>query len=245
MRRRLQLAPDPHRVRDRAAGGVCSPLQIPVAVADLPEVGMNLQDHANVWLRLRTRRAGHALGRAHGGEHGPVRGRTGPLTSNAAETGGFARTADHLSAPDLQFHFFPGPYEEDGPATAHGFGAARVPAHAAQQRIRAACPHRSAEQAVHPARLLLGPGDMDTMVDGVRAALGDLPPGAAGPALQRAHRRARRRRRREHPRLHPRCHPDPLPPGGHLPDGHAARRRWWTPSCECTGRRACAWWTAR
>jgi choline dehydrogenase len=41
---------------------------------------------------------------------------TGPFTSNIAEVGGFARTSDELSAPDLQLHAIPGILSEDPPS---------------------------------------------------------------------------------------------------------------------------------
>ena len=142
-------------------------LQIPV-VAELPGVGMNLQDHANVWLRWNTDEPVTLWGALTEENMALFEAGTGPLTSNAAETGGFARSADHLSAPDLQFHFFPGPYEEDGPATAHGFAAA----------VCLLTP-RSSGYVLHARTDPLNkpfirhdyysdPGDMDTMVAGVR-----------------------------------------------------------------------------
>ena len=97
-------------------------LQIPL-VSELPGVGRNLQDHANVWLRWDTDEPVTLWGALNEENMALFEAGTGPLTSNAAETGGFARTDPSLSAPDVQFHFFPGPYEEDGPATAHGFAA--------------------------------------------------------------------------------------------------------------------------
>ena len=129
---------------------------------------MNLQDHANVWLRWNTDEPVTLWGALTEENMALFEAGTGPLTSNAAETGGFARTADHLSAPDLQFHFFPGPYEEDGPATAHGFAAA----------VCLLTP-RSSGYVLHARTDPLNkpfirhdyysdPADMDTMVKGVR-----------------------------------------------------------------------------
>ncbi|MDX6641510.1 MAG: choline dehydrogenase, partial [Solirubrobacteraceae bacterium] len=97
-------------------------LQIPI-VAELPGVGMNLQEHANVWLRWDTDEPVTLFGALTEENMALFEQGTGPLTSNAAETGGFARTSADLAAPDMQFHMFPGPFEEDGPASAHGFAA--------------------------------------------------------------------------------------------------------------------------
>ena len=40
---------------------------------------------------------------------------TGPLTSNVAESGAFARTSADLDAPDLQLHAIPAVLSEDPP----------------------------------------------------------------------------------------------------------------------------------
>ena len=40
--------------------------------------------------------------------------RSGPLTSNVAEAGGFTRTMPSLPAPDLQWHVLPAPYQRQG-----------------------------------------------------------------------------------------------------------------------------------
>jgi len=40
---------------------------------------------------------------------------TGPLTSNVAQSGGFVRSSDDLSAPDLQIHAIPALLSEDPP----------------------------------------------------------------------------------------------------------------------------------
>ena len=77
---------------------------------DQPHVGENLIDHAksrstwendepvsllNATTPERARRAFESA-------------QTGPLTSNAAESGGFIRTRAELEAPDVQFHLFAG-----------------------------------------------------------------------------------------------------------------------------------------
>ena len=82
---------------------------IPVAV-DLPGVGKNLQDH--VFAPLGYRDPGGLCA-----DVSPVNlmrwwgryalSRSGPLSSNTAETGGFVRTGASLSRPDIQFHFMP------------------------------------------------------------------------------------------------------------------------------------------
>ncbi|MBA2629773.1 MAG: GMC family oxidoreductase N-terminal domain-containing protein, partial [Thermoleophilaceae bacterium] len=98
-------------------------LQIP-QVVELTGVGMNLQDHANVWLRWETEEPVSLWGALTEENMALFGAGSGPLTSNGAETGGFARSSDALQAPDLQFHFFVGPFEEDGPSQGHGLAAA-------------------------------------------------------------------------------------------------------------------------
>ena len=101
-------------------------LQIPV-VADLPEVGQNLQDHPAagvawahdepVSLLTALTEESLALFTAEG---------RGPLTSNVAEAGGFIRTRADLPAPDIQYHAAPALYVDEGLTAVfeHGFGVA-------------------------------------------------------------------------------------------------------------------------
>jgi choline dehydrogenase len=98
-------------------------LQIEV-VAELPAVGLNLHDHPNagavygiadeVSLFGALNEANLALFEGEG---------RGPLTSNVAEAGGFARTREGLPAPDIQFHFAPARFQTEGlvPGDGHGF----------------------------------------------------------------------------------------------------------------------------
>lgn len=86
----------------------------------LPEVGRNLQDHVQVWAQWRSE-APVSLADAMSPEK--VEGNliefetkgTGPLTSNVAQSGGFARTSDDLDAPDIQIHAIPALLSEDPP----------------------------------------------------------------------------------------------------------------------------------
>jgi choline dehydrogenase len=89
-------------------------------ILDQPAVGRNLQDHVNVWALWRSREpvslatamAPESIDAnvAAFEEHG-----TGPLTSNVAEAGAFARTSGDLSEPDLQLHAIPALLTEDPP----------------------------------------------------------------------------------------------------------------------------------
>jgi choline dehydrogenase len=97
-------------------------LQVPV-VAEVPGVGLALQDHPSMgatWtceepvsLKDALCDENLALWMAGGG----------PLSSNVAECGGFLRTREELTAPDVQFHMVSAMYEQEGlvPPPAHGF----------------------------------------------------------------------------------------------------------------------------
>ncbi len=83
--------------------------------ADSPGVGANLSDHPIVTAMWHTPKDTGLWEQA-----GPVNLarwkylRSGPLTSNIAEAGGFTRTMPSLPAPDLQWHVLPGPYQRQG-----------------------------------------------------------------------------------------------------------------------------------
>ena len=84
-------------------------------IADNPAVGANLIDHPSVpvlWATPGVRGLWESTGNA-----GFARWRVthkGPLTSNIAESGGFARSDPRLTAPDLQWHVLPVGYREQG-----------------------------------------------------------------------------------------------------------------------------------
>ena len=87
---------------------------IPVAV-DSPGVGANLSDHPVVTAMW------HTPGTKALWEESTPRNlarwrlrHSGPLTSNIAEAGGFSRSRPSLSAPDLQWHALPSPYQRQG-----------------------------------------------------------------------------------------------------------------------------------
>jgi choline dehydrogenase-like flavoprotein len=89
-------------------------LNIPV-LCDLPGVGANLQDHPAVAVAFECNQP-VSLASA---ETLPnllryMSFKTGPLTSNVGEGGGFVKTSSSLDAPDLQYHFAPGYFIEHG-----------------------------------------------------------------------------------------------------------------------------------
>jgi choline dehydrogenase-like flavoprotein len=84
-------------------------------IADNPAVGANLMDHPMVpvlWSTPRVKGLWESTGNA-----GIARWRLthkGPLTSNIAEAGGFARSDPRLAAPDLQWQVLPAGFKEQG-----------------------------------------------------------------------------------------------------------------------------------
>jgi choline dehydrogenase len=84
-------------------------------IADNPAVGANLMDHPMVpvlWSTPRVRGLWESTGNA-----GIARWRLthkGPLTSNIAEAGGFARSDPRLPAPDLEWQVLPAGFKEQG-----------------------------------------------------------------------------------------------------------------------------------
>jgi len=97
-------------------------LQIPV-VADLPGVGQNLQDHLAVGLNYSCTQPISLINAES------IRNtlryllfKSGPLTSNIAEAGGFVQTRPGLLVPDLQFHFAPVYFVDHGLTLPKGHG---------------------------------------------------------------------------------------------------------------------------
>ena len=147
-------------------------LQIPV-VAECPEIGANLQDHPSagcVWL---TDREDSLLGALNDENLGRFQQGEGPLTSNAAEVGGFMRTRDGLAAPDVQFHFVPSLFVAEGlvPADVHGLSlAACVLKPRSRGYVAVGSPDPTAKPIiVH--NYFDDPDDLRTAVDGVRAVM--------------------------------------------------------------------------
>jgi choline dehydrogenase len=98
------------------------------AVADLPGVGENLQDHLEVYVQYASRRP-ISMQPALTWRRRPAVGarwlfaRSGPGATNHFEAGGFVRSNDDVAYPNLMFHFLPLAVRYDGsaPAAEHGY----------------------------------------------------------------------------------------------------------------------------
>jgi len=147
-------------------------LQIP-AVAEAPEVGLNLSDHPTAGVvhvseedcSLKDALTEENLAHWMSGQ--------GPLTSNLAESGGFVRTRDDLTAPDGQFHMVAAMYVQEGlvPPPAHGI---TLSACVLKPRSRGQVALPSPDPTVKPFivhNYLSDPQDLRTMIEAVRLTM--------------------------------------------------------------------------
>jgi choline dehydrogenase-like flavoprotein len=99
-------------------------------VHDLPGVGENLHDHVDVVQVMHAPKLSDSFGVSLGGLWRALQGifewrkhRTGMLTTNFAEAGGFIKTTPDEKNPDLQLHFVIGKLVDHGrkPTFGHGY----------------------------------------------------------------------------------------------------------------------------
>ena len=97
---------------------------------DLPGVGENLHDHLDIVQQVDAPKLTQSVGITLGGVWTLFKGifewrdkRTGPLTSNVAEAGGFVKSSPAEKTPDLQFHFVVAKLENHGRTTVFGHGS--------------------------------------------------------------------------------------------------------------------------
>lgn len=98
-------------------------------VHDLPGVGQNLHDHPDVVMVVNAPKVTELFGISPRGVLSMVKGifewrrrRSGPLTTNFAEAGGFIKSAPDEAIPDLQLHFVVGKLVDHGRKTVLGHG---------------------------------------------------------------------------------------------------------------------------
>ena len=98
-------------------------------VHDLPGVGQNLHDHIDVVQVVNAPKLKESVGLSFTGMANAIKGifewrrsRTGMLTTNYAEAGGFVKSQPSEKTPDLQFHFAIAKLKDHGRATVFGHG---------------------------------------------------------------------------------------------------------------------------
>jgi len=142
-------------------------------VHDLPGVGRNLQDHPYVTVVYES-----AIGRSLLDAERPkalleyLLRRSGPLSSTVAEAFAFVRSSSSVEAPDLQFHFAPAYFVENGfeEHDRHAFTLGPV---LVAPRSRGALRLRSVDPLAEPAIVgnhLTEPEDVAALVAGLKLA---------------------------------------------------------------------------
>ncbi|MGH1483428.1 MAG: GMC family oxidoreductase [Geminicoccales bacterium] len=124
-------------------------------VHDLPGVGKNLQDHIDLY-SIHELNGPHSYDK-HTQPHKMlwaaleyVMFKSGPVTSNLAEAGGFWYADPEARSPDIQFHFLPGAGLEAGvPPVPSGYGCTINSCHL-RPRSRGTVTLRSADPIVPP-----------------------------------------------------------------------------------------------
>jgi choline dehydrogenase-like flavoprotein len=147
-------------------------LNIPV-LCDLPGVGANLQDHPAVAVAFECNQPVSLAGaETLLNLLRYMSFKTGPLTSNVGEGGGFVKTSPSLDAPDLQYHFAPGYFIEHGfqqiKEHAFTFGATLVhPQSRGHLALRSSNP---LDAPLIRANYFADARDMQRMLEGVKLA---------------------------------------------------------------------------
>jgi len=152
---------------------------------DLP-VGRNLQDHFMAQLNyLTTEEALHGIFTPENFALLENEGR-GPLSSNIPEAGGFFRTRPDLEAPDVEFHFAPSLFYDEGLTAPHDHGYAFGPVvikPTSRGRVSLRAPRPDSKPLVLT-NFLTTEEDRRSAIEGVRIAL-EI---AAQPSLRKVER---------------------------------------------------------
>jgi len=158
------------------AGADLQALGIPV-LHDLPAVGRHLHDHLDSILVVHAPRMTESFGLSLGGVARMVGGilewrsrRSGMMTTNFAEAGGFIRSQPDEPAPDLQLHFVIGKLVDHGRKTVFGHGISChlcVLRPKSRGRVSLGGPDPLAAPLIDPG-FLSDPDDLPRMVRGVK-----------------------------------------------------------------------------
>lgn len=144
---------------------------------DRPDVGGNLQDHLDYSAAFEcddTRFIGQSLTGLVNSAIGVIqwfRKRSGAMTTNYAEAGGFLKIDPDAPAPDIQLHFFPVALEDHGRTVvkAHGYsGHVCVLRPESKGTVRLASIDARAAPLIDP-QFLSDPRDMALLKKGVKA----------------------------------------------------------------------------
>jgi choline dehydrogenase len=140
-------------------------------IADSPGVGANLSDHpmvAALWSTPKVKGLAELAGPKN-----LLRWQlrhSGPMTTNVAQSGGFARTDSGVPAPDIQWHALPVPFRNGGLADPTDRGVS-VLVTLVDVRSRGRISLRSADPRHKPVidpGYLADPADLEALVSGVR-----------------------------------------------------------------------------
>ncbi len=144
---------------------------------DLPGVGENLHDHIDVVQVVNAPHLKDLFGVSFSGLVQAIKGifewrkhRTGMLTTNFAEAGGFIKTSPDESTPDLQFHFVVGKLIDHGrkPTFGHGYSChVCLMRPKSRGRLTLASKDPLAAPLIDP-NFLAEPDDMRRMVQGFK-----------------------------------------------------------------------------
>ena len=139
-------------------------------IKDLPGVGKNLQDHIVVGVRYYSTQAVSLAGAENEAEAKKFEvERTGMLTSNLGEAGGFVKYTSDENSPAIQFHFIPSLMDDELPDT-HGFAIVPgivTPKSIGYIELQSADPHEP--PLINP-NFLADEYDMNVLVEGFKLA---------------------------------------------------------------------------
>ena len=146
-------------------------------VHDLPGVGENLHDHIDIVQVVNAPHLKDLFGVSLSGLVQAIKGifewrkhRTGMLTTNFAEAGGFIKTSPDEPTPDLQFHFVVGKLVDHGrkPTFGHGYSShVCLMRPKSRGRVTLASANPLAAPLIDP-NFLADPDDMRRMVQGFK-----------------------------------------------------------------------------
>lgn len=146
-------------------------------VQDLPGVGQNLTDHFGIDIVAEL--TGHESLDKYNKPHWALWAgieyalfKSGPVTSNVVEAGGFWYSDKTAAAPDLQFHFLAGAGAEAGvPSVPKGSSGITLNSYTLRPKSRGSVMLRSADPGALPLvdpNFLAEPDDLRVSTDGVR-----------------------------------------------------------------------------